>query len=122
MIANTVANLLHHIGIDPDQIITAHAGLAGHAGCDNNDIAVCQRCIVICARQHRVKPLDGAGLRNIQRLALRYALGNIEHGDIAQFLETRQKRQRPADIASTNERYFIACHAVQLLFLYWKGP
>jgi hypothetical protein len=49
-------------------------------------------------------------LDEIQRLALRNAFGDVEHHDIAELLETDQKRQRAADLTRAYQRNLVSRH------------
>jgi hypothetical protein len=81
------ADLLHHLEIDAQEIVAAHAGLARHAGGDDADLGVVERLIGIGAGEVRVEAVDRRGLRDIERLALRDAFGDVEHHDVAEFLQ-----------------------------------
>ena len=59
------------------------------------------------------KPVNGRRLRNIQRLALRNAFGNIEHDDVAKIFQTRHMGKRAADHAGADKCDFIAGHGVK---------
>ena len=44
------ADLLHHLEIDAEQIVAAHAGLARHAGGDDADVGAVDRRVGVGAR------------------------------------------------------------------------
>ncbi len=58
----------------------------------------------------RVKTVDRRGLRDVERLALRHALGDVEHHDVAQFFQADEVSQRSADLAGANQSNLVARH------------
>ncbi len=109
------ADLLHHLEIDAQEIVAAHAGLARHAGGDDADLGAVERLIGIGAGEMRVEPVDRGGLRDVERFALRHALGNVEQHHIAQFLQPDQVSQRSADLAGANQSNLVARHGKSVL-------
>ena len=63
----------------------------------------------------RVEPVDRGRLRDIERFALRHALGNVEHHHIAQFLQADEVSQRSADLAGANQSNLVARHGKSVL-------
>jgi uncharacterized membrane protein len=53
-------------------------------------------------------------LDDIERLALRHALGDIEHHRVAQILQAREQRERAADLAGADECDFRSGHGIRL--------
>jgi hypothetical protein len=94
---------LHHLQIDRDQIVAAHARLARHPGGDDADVGPGDVGIVVRALERHVGIEDGGGLRDIQRLALGGALGNVEQHHIAQLLAGGDVSQGAADHAGADE-------------------
>ena len=101
---------VHDLEIDAEQVVAAHAGLAGHAGGDDDDIGAGDRRIVARARKSRIDALDRGRFRQVQRLALRHSVDDVEENDVAQFLDRRQMRQRAADLTGPNQSYLLARH------------
>ena len=60
MFFDTSANLIHHFGIDTDQIIAAHAWLARHTSGDNDHVTVSQSGIIIRPGNRRIKSFNRA--------------------------------------------------------------
>ena len=50
-----------------------------------------------------VEPVDRRGFGEVERLALRNALGNVEQHDIAKLLEADQMSEGAADLACTDQ-------------------
>jgi hypothetical protein len=57
-----------------------------------------------------IEAVDRRGLNEVERLSLRYALGNVEQHDIAELFETDEMGKRAADLAGTNQRNFGTRH------------
>ena len=112
VVADSRANLLHDLGVDADQVVAAHSGLAGNTGGHDDDIASGQRLITVRALHDGIETLDRAGLRDVERLALGNAFGNVEECDVTELLEAGEERQGAPDIASTDERDLVAGHGL----------
>ena len=84
------ADLLHHLEVDAEQIVAAHARLARHAGGDDADVGALDRLVGIGAGKRGVEAFDRGGLDEIERLALRNALHDVEQDDVAELLEPDQ--------------------------------
>ncbi len=106
--ADPFAHRLHHLEIDAEQIVAAHAWLARHAGGHDHDVAIRDVRVVAGAFEVRVEPFDGARLAEVERLARRHAFRDIEQDDVAQFLHRGEVRQRAADHAGTDEGDLVA--------------
>jgi len=63
----------------------------------------------------RVEPVDRRRLRDIERFTLRHALGDVEHHDVAQFLQADEVGQRSADLTGANQSNFVARHGKSVL-------
>ena len=113
---DALADLFHHLEIDAEQIVAAHARLARHAGGDDADLGVVQRLIGIGAGEIRIEPVDRRRLRDIERLALRHAFGNVEHHHVAQLLEADEMSQRAADLAGADQSNLVARHGKSVLW------
>src|SRR6266702_7219601 len=58
----------------------------------------------------RIEAVDRRGLCNVERFALRHALGNIEHDNVAELLQANEVSQRSADLTGANQSNLVACH------------
>ena len=101
------ADLLHHLEVDAEQIVAAHAGLARHAGGDDADVGAFDGVIVVGAGEPGVEAFDRRRLRDIERLALRHAFGDVEQHDVAQFLQADQMGERAADLPAPMRAIFL---------------
>ena len=50
-----------------------------------------------------VEAVDRRGLREVERLALRNAFGDVEQHDVAEFLEADEMGERAADLAGADQ-------------------
>ena len=63
------------------------------------------------------KPSTGDDCGEVERLALRDALGDVEQDDVAEFLQADEMRERAADLAGADQRNLVARHVGKTL---WK--
>ena len=78
-------------------------GLRGTPAVTMHDRRAVDRLIGIGADQLRVEAVDRRGLREVERLALRDALGDVEQRDVAELLETDEVSERAADLAGSDQ-------------------
>ena len=109
------ADLLHHLEIDAEKIVAAHAGLARHAGGDDADRGALDRFVGIGADDAGVEALDRSGLRKVERLAVRNTLHDVEKNDVTELLEPDQMRQRSADLTGTDQCNLVSRHRRKVL-------
>ena len=57
-----------------------------------------------------VEAFDRGGLGQIERLALRQAVDNVEYDDIAKFFDPSQMGQRSADVSATDKSDLFTRH------------
>ena len=86
-------------------------GLRGNAGGDDDDIRAVDGGVVVRPDIGGIEALDRRALCEIQRLALRNAFDDVEKHDITEFLQTDQQRQRPSDMAGTDESNLLSSHS-----------
>ena len=110
------ADGFHHLEIDAEQVVAAHAGLPRHAGGDDDDVGAGDGRVVARPDELGVEALDRAGLGKIERLALRHAVDDVEEDDVAEFLDRRQVRQGAADLAGPDQSNLLARHEILPLF------
>ena len=109
------ADLLHHFQIDAEKIVAAHAGLARHAGGDDADRRALDQFVGIGADDAGVEALDRTGLRQIERLAVRNPLHDVEKNDVTELLEPDQMRQRSADLTGADQCNLVSRHRRKVL-------
>ena len=107
---DALADRLHHLEVDAEQIVAAHARLAGDAGGDDADVGAGDVGIVGRALELRVEAVDRAGLGDVERLALGNALGDVEQDDVAQLAHRGEVGERAADHSGADQRDLLASH------------
>ncbi len=100
---DALTDRLHHLEVDAEQVVAAHPGLARHAGGDDADVGPGDVGIVVGALQRRVEFLDRPRLRDVERLALRRAFGDVEEDDVAEFLDRGEMGEGAADLPRADE-------------------
>jgi hypothetical protein len=108
------ADCLHHLQIDAEQVVSAHAGLSRHPRGDDDDVGAGDGRVVARADELGVEALDRPRFGEIERLALRNAVDDIEEHDVAQLLQGGQVSQGAADLAGPDQSNFLARHDVML--------
>ena len=83
---DALADRLHDFGIDAQQVVAAHARLAGDSGGDDDHVGAADGAIAFGSFNAGVEAFDGCRFRNIQGLALWNSADDVEQDDIAQFL------------------------------------
>ena len=111
------ADLLHHLDVDADEVIAAHAGLARHARRHDAHVRALDVGVGVRALEVAVEALDRTRLRDIERLALGQALRDVEEDDVAQFLEADEVRERASDHPSADQGDLRARHRPSLPLL-----
>src|SRR3546814_7535781 len=104
------ATLCRSLGVDAEQVVAAHARLAGDAGGDDDHVGALDGGIAAGAGEPGVVALDRGRLDEIERLALGHAVDDVEENDVAQLLEAGEQRQSAADVAGADQRDLVARH------------
>jgi hypothetical protein len=115
-LVDAFAHGLHDLEVDAQQIVAAHARLAGHTGGHDDHVGTGDVGIVVRAGDLGVEAFNRAALRQVQSLALGDAIGDVEEDDVAQFLLRGQMGQRATDVASADQSDLLACHELRVLY------
>jgi hypothetical protein len=118
---DALADGLHDLQVDADQVVAAHARLARHAGGDDADVGARDVGVVVGALQGHVRAEDGRGLGDVQRLALRGAFGDVEQDHVAQGFARGHVGQGAADHAGADKGDLRASHGCLRLLRVRKG-
>ena len=118
---------LHHVVVGLEQIVAAHAGLAREAGGHHHQVGVGGVGVIVRAPHAHVVALDGSGLEQVQSLALRDALQDVDHDHVGELLVRQAMGHRCAHVPRANHGHFSAHESSALLavnsFSYrWKSP
>src|SRR5690606_28444316 len=87
------------IEVGLEQVVAGHAGLAGHAGRDDDHVGVGRLLVAVGADDADVEALDGARFQQVQGLALRHALHDVHQYDVAQLFCGRPVGSSGPDVA-----------------------
>src|SRR5262249_43489586 len=101
--------------IDGEQVVAAHARLSRHARGDDDDVGALDVGIGVGGLVAGIEALDRARLPDVEALAARNALDDVEEDDVAQILEAAEMRARAADHAGADESDPGARHGLKLL-------
>ncbi len=102
--------VFHDLEVDAEQIVAAHARLAGDAGGDDADVGARDVGIVGRAFQLGVEIVDRAGLGNVERLTFGDALRDVEQDDVAKLPHRGEVGERSADHSGADQRDLLAGH------------
>ena len=107
---NTLAHGFHHLEVDTQKIVAAHAGLARDTGGYDADICARDILVRLCAGHFRIELGGGAAFCDIQRFAFGDAFCDVEENNVTELLERSKMCKRAADLASADQCYFGSCH------------
>jgi hypothetical protein len=111
---DALADGLHDLQVDADQVVAAHARLAGNTRRDDAYVGARDVGVVVGALEGDVGADDGGGLGDIERLALGRALGDVEQDDVAQRFARGHVCQGAADHAGADKGDLRASHRFHL--------
>src|SRR6185437_10036172 len=100
-------NVLHDLEIGVQQVVTAHARLAGNSGGDDHDVRIRRVRVIIGAEHKRIALLHRHGFGQIQSLALRDSFEHVNQYYVGQFLGRDPVSCRGAHVASSHDCYFL---------------
>jgi hypothetical protein len=107
---DAVPDRFHDLQVDAEQVVAAHAGLARHAGGDDDHVRALDCRVVVCPDVSGVEAVNRGGFRNVQALALWDALRNVEEHDVAELLQADEMSERAADLSGADQRDLLASH------------
>ena len=117
MLHDAAADRLHDLQVDPEKIVAAHAGLARDAGGDDHDIRTGNRRVGVGASIADVEAVDRRRFGDVQCLALRNPLGDVEEHHIPKVLQSGKVGERAADLSGADQRNLSAVHGKSLEIL-----
>ena len=120
VLGNLLGGRLDYFEIRHQQIVTAHARLAGEPGGDDRDVGIRGGLVLVRAGNADIVALDGTGLEQIKPLALRNTLHNVHEDDIGEFLVGNAHGAIGADITGTHNCDFLSQN--RLLYMLGNYP
>src|SRR6266540_5437547 len=115
VLLDALRDLRDRVEVHLEEVVAAHAGLAGHAGGHDADVRVLDDGVVgrAAAGDVHVELEDAPGLLQVEGLPLRDALHDVHEDDVPEVPLTTHERHRAADLAGADERDLLASsHAV----------
>ena len=100
----------HDPGVLGEQVVAAHARLAGEAGGDDDDVGAGGVRVVVRAGDAGVVPDDGRGLGKVEALALRQPLDDVDEDDVGDARLRDALGGRRADVAGADDGDLVAGH------------
>ena len=98
---------LHHLVIRLQQIVAAHAGLAREARRHHHHVGIGGVLVIVRPLDLDVVAFNRARFQQVQTLALRDALQNVDQHHIRQLLVHNAVRKRRTHIPCPNHGYFF---------------
>ena len=92
-------------GVLEQQIVAAHARLAGQAGRHHDDVRLGRVGVVVRAEDALVVVLERRRLGEVERLALRQALDDVDQVHVGDARFGDPLGRRGADVAGADDRY-----------------
>ena len=92
------------------QVVAAHARLAGEAGGDDDDVRAGRVGVVVRAGDLHVVAHDRRRLGQVERLALRQALDDVDQHDVRKACLRHSLGDGRADVAGADDGYLGTCH------------
>jgi hypothetical protein len=98
----------HDAGVGVHQVLAAHARLAGYAGRNDDDVRTGRVVPVVGAADPDIGADDGPGVRQVQGLALRETLDDIDEYDVADALLLEDLGHSAAGGARPDDGHLLA--------------
>ena len=98
-------------GVRRHQLVAAHARLARDPGRDDDDVRARGVGVVVRAGDPRIVSDDRSGLREVETLALRQAVDDVDEDDVGEAGLGDALRGRRADIPGADDGDLVAGHA-----------
>ena len=99
---------LHHVVVGLEQIVAAHARLAREACGHYHQVGIRRVGVAVGAFDADVVAFDGPALEQIEPLALRDALQDVDHHYVSELLVRQAVGHCRAHIARADHRHFFA--------------
>ena len=90
-------------------------GLRGTPAVTMHDVGALDGVVVVGAGELGVEAVDRRGLRDVERLALRDAFGDVEQHDVAELLQADEMGERAADLAGADQCDLVTRHVGRTL-------
>ena len=102
-----VRDATNDTGVNLQQIVTTHAGLAGNAAGNDNNITAFDVGGIIGAGDLGIETFEHGGFHHVECLALRQTFDDVNHRDIGDFFFGNPLCGGGADKAGTEDSNFV---------------
>ena len=103
-------NRSHNLGVNFNQIITAHAGLTRQTCSDDNNIRTFDILVIVGSGHTDIKTIDRGSLCNIQSFSLRHVFDDVKQNDITQLAQCAKLSQNATNLSTTDQSNFRSRH------------
>ena len=98
----------HDVEVGVEEVVTAHAGLAGDACGDDDDVGVRGVGVVVGADDGDVALFDGHGLKEVEGFALGHTFDDVDEDYVGELFGGDPVGCGCTDVAGTYDGYFLA--------------
>ena len=92
----------HDLGVDFDQVVTAHARFAGEAGGDDDDVGTLDVFVAVGPFQVDVEAVNRSRFGDVEHLTLRKTFDDVEQHHITQFTQSAELSQNATNLSTTD--------------------
>ncbi len=103
VLLDVVGHAADDLGVFQEKIVAAHAGLAGQAAGDDDDVGPGVVGRVVGPLHVAVEAFEAGRLEHVERLALGHAFDDVVQDDVAQFLFGQALRGGGADKSGSDD-------------------
>ena len=121
VLLHVIGHAADDLGVLHQQVVAAHAGLAGQAARDDDDIRTGVIGGIVRALHIAVEIFQAGRLQHVERLALRHALDDVVQDDIAQFFFRQTLGRGGPDKTSSDNGDFHKWMSLKWMFLIEKS-
>ena len=102
VLLDAFGDLRHDLGVDVDQVVTAHARFAGKTGGDDDHVGTLDVLVAVRALELDVEAVDRSRFGDVEHLPLGKALDDVEQDHITEFAQCAELSQHATNLTATN--------------------
>jgi hypothetical protein len=100
----------HDLRVHRDEVVAAHARLAGKPGRHDDDVRALDVLVAVRALELHVEAVDRRGLGDVEGLALGQPLDDVEQDHVAELAERAELSEDAADLPAADECNLRSSH------------
>ena len=108
-------NRCHDLGVNLDQVITAHARFTGQTGGHDNDIGTLDIFVAVGALQADIIAVNRSDFSDVEHLALGQSFDDVEQYNVTKFTQSAKLGKNTTNLTTTDERNLFTSHFCFLL-------